>query len=455
MMFRSVQRCFAYWRNIFNIPMMVTSLLKKSYLRKLLPLCTLAGGTCLCLLVMYGSSFGSEVDYQIQFWESRQTRDPHDYIALTKLGTAYLQKSRETADSTYIQKSIEILERALSLKNDHYSALVSLAFAFGAQHKFPQAITVAEKAKRLHATEPEAYGILGDALFERGDILGARKMYATLHTMSPGLFSLTRLANLEFMEGNTSEALEHFTQAITIGKERNVPTTEIARCHVQIGEIYFLQGRFEKAEQSYQAALNVWPAGYLPLEHLAELRALQGDYERSLALYQQVLEAAPNPEFYEAIGDVHALMDQPDKADHWYQRARDAYQRYVNQGGIGYFRHLALLSLKTLPPNPTESLQWAKKDVEIRQDVYTYDTLAWAYYHNQLLPEALEAITNALALGTQDATLFFHAGMIHHRLGNQEQANTWLKKTLTTNPKFPQASLVKEMLAISTTTNRS
>ena len=91
-------------------------------------------------------------------------------------------------------------------------------------------------------------------------------------------------------------------------------------------------------------------------------------------------------------------------------------------------------------------MEWAKKDLDIRQDVYTYDTLAWAFYHNDLFEQALHAITNSLALGTKNPTLFYHAGMIRYRLGNWVQAKTWLEKTLTTNPKFSNAKHVKETL---------
>lgn len=426
--------------------MILTTIFKISRLGKLRYLSGLVGGVVSCLLVLFGPSFASEVDYQIQFWENRQTRDPHDYITLTKLGTAYLQKSREKADFHYIQKSVETLEQALAINKDHYGALVSLAFAFGAQHKFQQAIAVAEQARHQRPTEPEAYGILGDALFERGDVPGARKMYTALHAMSPGLFSLTRLANIQFIEGNVAEALEDLSHAIKIGVERNVPAIEIARCHVQKGEIHFLQGNFKLAEQGYQEALKIWPEGYLPLEHLAELRASQSQYEDALSVYQTVIQDVPNPEFHEAIGDVYVLMEQPNKAEQWYSRAHDEYRKLIHQGQIGYFRHLALLNLKRMPPNPTEALAWAKNDLDIRQDVYTYDTLAWAYFHNQLYKEALQAITKAQAHGTQDATIFFHAGMIHYRLGNLDQAQTWLENTLHTNPNFSNAKLVKETL---------
>ena len=43
-------------------------------------------------------------------------------------------------------------------------------------------------------------------------------------------------------------------------------------------------------------------------------------------------------------------------------------------------------------------------------------------------------MTQALALGTRDAMLFYHAGMIERALGNAEAARKHLESALETNP---------------------
>jgi tetratricopeptide (TPR) repeat protein len=84
----------------------------------------------------------------------------------------------------------------------------------------------------------------------------------------------------------------------------------------------------------------------------------------------------------------------------------------------------------------TEALDLAKKELEVRQDIYAYDLLAWTLYKNGQPQEALAAITEALKLGTQDARLFFHAGMIYHQLGDMAKAKSSLQHALATNPHF-------------------
>jgi tetratricopeptide (TPR) repeat protein len=78
----------------------------------------------------------------------------------------------------------------------------------------------------------------------------------------------------------------------------------------------------------------------------------------------------------------------------------------------------------------------ARRELEVRKDVYAYDVLAWALYKNDQPEAALAAVTEALQLGTRDARLFFHAGMIHHRLGDVTKAQSYLQRALATNPLF-------------------
>jgi Tfp pilus assembly protein PilF len=51
-------------------------------------------------------------------------------------------------------------------------------------------------------------------------------------------------------------------------------------------------------------------------------------------------------------------------------------------------------------------------------------------------------------LGTQDARLFYHAGMIHYHLGDAVKAREYLRRALSTNPHFHvlHASLAERTL---------
>ena len=83
-----------------------------------------------------------------------------------------------------------------------------------------------------------------------------------------------------------------------------------------------------------------------------------------------------------------------------------------------------------------ESVELAKKELEVRHDIYTWDILAWVLFKAGRAPEAAKAMNKALALGTGDALLEFHAGMIEFQLGRTEHAQALFKHALNLNPNF-------------------
>lgn len=66
---------------------------------------------------------------------------------------------------------------------------------------------------------------------------------------------------------------------------------------------------------------------------------------------------------------------------------------------------------------------------------------------------AIANMPQALTLATQDARLFFHAGMIYHRPGDTGQARQYLQRALATHPHFHvlHADLVAQSLTELTT----
>lgn len=96
----------------------------------------------------------------------------------------------------------------------------------------------------------------------------------------------------------------------------------------------------------------------------------------------------------------------------------------------------ATLYLPSSRTDAPRALALAEAEITTRRDIYGYDALAWAVLANGRSAEARTAMTEALALGTRDAKLFFHAGMIEAALGNADAARAFLEDALATDPSF-------------------
>ncbi len=81
-----------------------------------------------------------------------------------------------------------------------------------------------------------------------------------------------------------------------------------------------------------------------------------------------------------------------------------------------------------------EVLAKAQEELHTRKDIYGYDVVAWALHACGRDAEAREMMTHALALGTQDAMLFYHASMIDRALGRIDVATGELAHARALNP---------------------
>jgi tetratricopeptide (TPR) repeat protein len=83
-----------------------------------------------------------------------------------------------------------------------------------------------------------------------------------------------------------------------------------------------------------------------------------------------------------------------------------------------------------------DTLTRARAAYDKRHTVYAADTLAWTLYQSGDAVAAQPYSDEALRLNTQDALLWFHAGMIAQALGDQAGAAAKLQQALAINPHF-------------------
>ena len=373
-------------------------------------------------------------DQAIQRAQRLLQRNSRDATGYYRLGDAYMQKARETGDITYIDLAEKTLQTA-------WKSLQSTAGQRGISPMpctcgmpLTKPLVQAQKAVALDPTDSHAYGILGDAYLEVGKYEAAAHTYQRMIQLQGDLYAYSRLSGLKSLQGDTAGAVADLERAIQLGQAQERPPESIAWAMWQLGNELLALGQLPAAEASYLQALNTFPDYYRALAGLAQVRAAQQRYPEAVELYRKAIAIVPLPDYAAALGDVYAKLGRPEDAQKQYDLVE--YIGYLNTlNKVLYNRELAFFYAdhdRKLP----EALDLAKRELEVRQDIYAYDVLAWALYKNGRPQEALPAMMEALKLGTKDARLFFHAGMIHHRLAEHEKARDYLRRALETNPYF-------------------
>jgi len=123
------------------------------------------------------------------------------------------------------------------------------------------------------------------------------------------------------------------------------------------------------------------------------------------------------------------VLSEALRAAHRENEARTVEAEILSRGPASDPRTCALF-LATRRERLDLAERLARQELKERQDVFTHDALAWALAGRGNLEEARSEARLALAQGTQDARLYFHAAVIASRAGDFSDAGECLNKAL-------------------------
>jgi tetratricopeptide (TPR) repeat protein len=324
------------------------------------------------------------------------------------------------------------------------------------EHRFSDALTYAQRALSLGSGDLSPFAIVGDAYADMGEYEKADSAYARLQspdneTASPPAAAYvrdSRIAYLKFILGDTRSAIHLMQTAVEAAVKARLTGENLAWLYFELGEYYFQDGNAQAANDAYLAALSIHPGDYRALAALGKLRANQGMYPEAITLYRSAIAVVPMPTYIAELGDLYAKTGNIAEANKQYQLVEYiCLLGHINQ--VLHNRDLAIFYADH-DRKLDESLVLARKEFEVRHDIYTWDALAWALYKNGKYAEAWDAMDHARRLGTKDSLILFHAGMISARLGDASHAEQEFRQALTINPRFHviYAGVAREQLAL-------
>ena len=349
----------------------------------------------------------------------------------TSQGDSFMQKARETFDLSYYGRAEGEYRKALAINPKDADALAGMAWVQSGRREFEQSIEWANQALAVEPKRPGVYGLLGDAAVEMGDYESAFEHYQTMLDMRPDIASYSRGAHVLFLTGNIKKATLLMMNAIESGGPYIENT---AWCRAELALMQFAEGSYLSASQVVAEGIGKAPDNFHLLAAMGKVKAGMKDFPAAIAAYEKARAIVPHHDVVVALGDIYSLQGEKAKANSNYDLVPEIHKRNRANGVAG---NMPMVQFQTDHDiNLVEALKMAETEYKTRPNVYMADTLAWCYYKNGRIKEALKYSLKAVRVKTPEALFLYHKGLIEAKSGEIANARTSLYQALSLSPNF-------------------
>ena len=329
---------------------------------------------------------------------------PDDSASAVTLADALMRQARVTGNAGLARRAEAALDAVLAAKADDYPALRMRAAVYLSGHRFREALQEAERARAIQPNDAWNYGAIGDAHLELGEYPEAFAAFDRMAEIKPNAASYARVSYARELQGDLDAAVRFMRMAAEATSPQD--SESVAWHYAQIGHLELERGRLGDAAIAYEHAAYVFPRHPLALEGLALVKAQQGDAAGALETIRSRSADATTPSDLAIEGDLLTSLGRLDEADRSYRLAEAAWQSDTPEPA-----RLARF-LADHKRRPADAVAIAEGAAKVRQDIFTMDALAWAYFQAGRVPDARVAIKSALRTGSRDTRIRLHARAI-------------------------------------------
>jgi len=334
--------------------------------------------------------------------------------ALERLGWAFVAKAHGSFDAGYYKLAEACADVLDSDSPGCPEALLLRGHVFQNLHRFKDAEPLARQLVARRGLSFD-HGLLGDALMEQGRIQEAVAAYQSMVDLRPDLQSYSRIAHVRWLTGDFEGAIEMMQAAVRASSPTDADSA--AWVNNRLAGLEEQAGDREAARRHCEASLELRPDYPPALLLRGKMFLARDEAEAAVADLESAAQRNPLPEYQWALAEaLRAAGREPE--------AQQVETRLRSHGAMSDPRTLALY-LATRGEDPALAVQLAESELQQREDVFTHDALAWALTAAGRIEEAGTQMARALAEGTGDARLFFHAAVIAARAGRTEDATKW------------------------------
>ncbi len=297
---------------------------------------------------------------------------PSDADGLVTLGSALLQKARETGDASYYRRADQALAKALANDAANAGAYTTRGALRLARHDFRGALRDGLRARRLAPDVVKPFAVVVDANVELGRYAAAGKALQRMIDLKPNLDAYARVSYFRELHGDLRGAREALSLALAAGGEA---PENAAYVQTLQGNLELARGRRGAAATAYRAALARVP-GYVPARAgLARVDAAAGRLDSAIRRLRAVVARLPLPEYVVLLGETELAAGRGAAARRTFDLVR-VQQRLL--AGAGFDTDVELALFEADHGDRARGVTLARAAWRSAPSVRSADALGWA-----------------------------------------------------------------------------
>jgi tetratricopeptide (TPR) repeat protein len=325
-----------------------------------------------------------------------------------------------------VDAAIPALKQLIKEQPNLAQAHLLLATAYRGQRELETAAGVYKNMINVFPRNPQPYLLLGQVLLLQQKKDEARKQFEKATEIAPDfLLSLDELVDLDIGDKQFSTARARVQRHI----DRHPKKPDL---HLLLAKIYSAEKNDSAAEAALSQAIVLDPDYQPAYLALARLYVSANKHQAALDKIKIVLAKSTNDlATLMLAGMIHTELKD-------YRAAHDAYQRLlaVNPRFGPALNNLADICSEYLNL-PDKAFEYARAARDVApSDPVPADTLGWILFKRGEYARALTLLQESIDKKPQEPEIWFHLGMTHYMLGDEQPARTAFERAIQSGRPF-------------------
>lgn len=365
-----------------------------------------------------------------KYYELWNSKIKPDSIQLTSFGIVageYNRYFQNTGDITYLKKAEQALEKAVEIaaigKAGYQRAL---ARNYISQHRFREALQLAEAARLWGSGIEDTQSLLFDIHMELGNYPQAEKYLDSIKNMSQFGY-LIRAAKWNDYKGDLDTTIR-FMEMAKQKAEDSKNTGLMLWSYTNIADYYGHAGKIKDSYDYYLKSLQLDPRNAYAKKGIAWIVfSHENNPKEALRILDSVTKDYSAPDYYLLKSEIAAYQNNKLKS----LVNLDKYYMAVQNPAYGDMYNAFNASLYLENTGQFEkAFMIAEKEVQNRPTPHSYDLLAYSYLKIGEKDKALEVVEKHINGKTFEPNILYHTAEIYKANGKMSKVNE-LKKELS------------------------